>query len=146
MILYRFNFWKKNEYCILQYVERVFRTCITSPIHLRAVSTASSTWTHKNWKLKLETHKNWTHKNCFIVGEGLSSAKFLIKLNFRCFSGLAGDWSDFEGGMCPCTFMLFVFLLYHPHLQVSVLVEQVVIRILVTTRYSWQSSLQDRIK
>ena len=85
------TFEKTIEYYILRYVERVFRTCITSPIHLRAVSTASSTWTHKNWKLKLETHKNWTHKNCCIVGEGLSNAKFSIKLNFRCFSGLGGE-------------------------------------------------------
>ena len=98
---------KKIEYCILRYLERVFRTCITSPIHLRAISTASSTW----------THKNWTHKNCFIVGEGLSNAKFSIKLNFRCFSGLGGRGIEVTlGGLAPpvplyCLFSSYIILI-----------------------------------
>ena len=100
------TFEKKIEYCILRYVERVFRTCITSQF------TYEQSQRHpQHGLIKIG------NSNCFIVGEGLSSAKFLIKLNFRCFSGLGGDGdrSDFRGACAPvplyCLFSSYIILI-----------------------------------
>ena len=64
----------------------------------------------------METHKNWTHKNCFMVGEGLSNAKFSIKLNFRCFSGLGGRGIEVTlGGLAP----LYLYIVCFPLISSS---------------------------